>query len=63
MNGKPLKKYDVRVLRRSIATVAQENMVFSTTMRENLLYGVTREKAKSITNQEIVNACKLACLR
>eukprot|EP00940_MAST-03C_sp_MAST-3C-sp2_P003373 g3373.t1 len=60
LDGKPLKEYDIRGVRRSVSIVAQENRAFSKTIRENILYGMTTAEKKSITEQELRHACELA---
>eukprot|EP00747_Dinoflagellata_sp_TGD_P193907 gnl/TRDRNA2_/TRDRNA2_60704_c0_seq1.p1 gnl/TRDRNA2_/TRDRNA2_60704_c0~~gnl/TRDRNA2_/TRDRNA2_60704_c0_seq1.p1 ORF type:complete len:1212 (-),score=261.49 gnl/TRDRNA2_/TRDRNA2_60704_c0_seq1:296-3493(-) len=43
LDGRPLHEYDVHHLRRKIAVVAQENVLFDTTLRANVTYGVHPE--------------------
>jgi len=40
LDGRPLPQYDVHYLRRKIAVVAQDNVLFDTTIRENVAYGM-----------------------
>merc|ERR1712054_471272 len=42
------------------SVVAQDNMLFSTTIRENIIYGLPRERRESITDAEIEGACRKA---
>merc|ERR1712054_312033 len=42
------------------SVVAQDNMLFSTTIRENIIYGLPRERRESITDAEIEMALKQA---
>merc|ERR1712224_723021 len=37
-----------------------DNMLFSTTIRENIIYGLPRERRESITDAEIESACRKA---
>lgn len=53
--GINVKNYDLEVLRNSVAMVLQKNVLFSGTIKENMRWG-----NKNATNEEIVNACKLA---
>lgn len=53
--GNNIKKYDIEKLRDSVSCVLQKNVLFSGTIKENLRWG--NEKA---TDQELVEACKLA---
>merc|ERR1719240_1219820 len=58
LDGKNIADYDVHHLRRHMSVVAQDNMLFSTTIRENIIYGLTREHRESITDAEIEDACR-----
>eukprot|EP00746_Dinoflagellata_sp_MGD_P072318 gnl/MRDRNA2_/MRDRNA2_29360_c0_seq1.p1 gnl/MRDRNA2_/MRDRNA2_29360_c0~~gnl/MRDRNA2_/MRDRNA2_29360_c0_seq1.p1 ORF type:complete len:978 (+),score=236.21 gnl/MRDRNA2_/MRDRNA2_29360_c0_seq1:138-3071(+) len=58
LDGKHISEYDVHHLRRHMSVVAQDNMLFSTTIRENIIYGLPRERRESITDAEIEEACK-----
>ena len=40
LDGRPLADYDTRNLRRHIGVVAQDNVLFSKTIRENVTYGM-----------------------
>ena len=51
-----VKKYDLHVLRDTIAVVLQKNELFSGTILENLRWG--KENA---TEKECIKACKMAC--
>lgn len=55
VGGINVKRYDVKVLRDAVAMVLQKNLLFSGTIRENLLWG-----NESATDDEIVEACRLA---
>ena len=54
--GKDVKEYDLSALRQSVAMVLQKNLLFSGTIKENLMWG--NEQA---TDEEIRQACRLAC--
>jgi len=60
LDGKDIREYDVHHLRRHMSVVAQDNMLFSTTIRENIIYGLPRERRESITDAEIEEACRKA---
>jgi len=60
LDGRDIADYDVYNLRRHMSVVAQDNMLFSTTLRENIIYGLPREKRESITDFEVEQACKKA---
>lgn len=55
IGGTDVRDYDLKVLRDSVAMVLQKNVLFSGTVRENLLWG--NEHA---TQEEIEHACDLA---
>ncbi len=55
VGGKNVKEYDLDTLRRSVAMVLQKNLLFSGTIKENLLWG-----NESATDEEIIEACKLS---
>ncbi|KAL7334188.1 hypothetical protein PS15p_202992 [Mucor circinelloides] len=54
VDGKDIKEYNVAWLRSQIGVVSQEPVLFNTTIKQNLLMGVTKE----VTNDDIVAACK-----
>ncbi|KAL9552554.1 hypothetical protein MBANPS3_003717 [Mucor bainieri] len=54
IDGKDLKEYNVAWLRSQIGVVSQEPVLFNSTIKNNLLMGVTEE----VTNDDIVAACK-----
>lgn len=56
IGGVDVRDYDLEVLRSSVAMVLQKNVLFSGTIRENLLWG-----NENATDEEIRHACKLAC--
>lgn len=60
LDGRNLEDYDLYHLRRHMSVVAQDNMLFSTTLRENVTYGLPRERRESIEDWEIEEACRRA---
>merc|ERR1711959_527137 len=60
LDGKNIADYDVHHLRRHMSVVAQDNMLFSTTLRENIIYGLSRERRESIEDWEVEQACRKA---
>ncbi len=56
VGGENVKDYDIKTLRDSVAMVLQKNLLFAGTIKENLLWG-----NENATDEEIVEACKLAC--
>jgi ATP-binding cassette subfamily B protein len=55
VGGVDVKDYDIKVLRDSVAMVLQKNLLFSGTIKENLRWG-----NENATDEELVEACKLA---
>lgn len=56
-SGIDLREIDMEALHTKIGFVMQENILFHTSIRENLLYG-----KKSATAEELREACKKACI-
>ncbi len=56
VGGVDVKKYDLKTLRNQVAVVLQKNILFSGTIKENLRWG-----NKEATDNELIQACKLAC--
>ena len=50
-----VKEYDLNTLRNAVAMVLQKNVLFSGTIKENMRWG-----NKEATDEEIIEACKLA---
>ena len=55
VGGIDVREYDIETLRASVAMVLQKNLLFSGTIKENLLWG-----NENATDEELVEACKLA---
>ncbi|MBE6777695.1 MAG: ABC transporter ATP-binding protein [Ruminococcaceae bacterium] len=55
VGGVNVKEYDIKTLRDNVAMVLQKNELFSGTIKENLRWG-----NENATDEEIVEACKLA---
>lgn len=55
VGGVDVRDYDLEVLRNQVAVVLQKNVLFSGTIKENLRWG-----NKSATDEELVEACRLA---
>lgn len=53
--GKDVKNYDLKTLRDNVAMVLQKNVLFSGTIKENMRWG-----NDDATDEEIIEACKLA---
>jgi len=55
VGGLNVKEYDLDTLRNQVAVVLQKNVLFSGSIKENLRWG-----NKEATDEELVEACKLA---
>ncbi len=55
VGGINVKEYDIETLRNSVAMVLQKNVLFSGTIKDNMRWG-----NKEATDEEIIEACKLA---
>ena len=55
VSGIDVRDYGITELRNSVAMVLQKNLLFSGTIKENLLWG-----NENATDEEIIHACKLA---
>ena len=56
VGGINVKEYDMETLRNQVSVVLQKNVLFSGTVLENLRWG-----NKDASEEECINACKLAC--
>ncbi|CAH1437657.1 unnamed protein product [Lactuca virosa] len=56
IDGRDIRSYHLRTLRKYIALVSQEPTLFAGTIRENIIYGASREVSES----EIIEAAKAA---
>ncbi|KAK3124161.1 hypothetical protein QOZ80_8AG0641320 [Eleusine coracana subsp. coracana] len=57
LDGKDLRKYNLRALRRIMALVPQEPMLFAATIHDNIAYGAADD---NVTEAEVVEAATLA---
>ena len=55
VGGINVKDYDLEALRNGVAMVLQKNVLFSSTIKENLRWG-----NENATDEELIHACKLA---
>lgn len=63
LGGRQVSAYDLASYRRHISVVGQENVLFSTTIRENIIYGLTEEeKAAPDIDARIEQACRDASI-
>ncbi|XP_034915408.1 ABC transporter B family member 15 [Populus alba] len=57
IDGRDIKSYNLRSLRKCIALVSQEPTLFAGTIKENIMYGASSDK---INESEIIEAAKAA---
>ena len=55
VGGRDVREYDLETLRNQVSVVLQKNILFSGSIKENLRWG-----DKEATDEELVEACKLA---
>jgi len=55
VGGVNVKNYDIKTLRDNVAMVLQKNVLFSGTIKENMMWG-----NKNATEEEMIHACRLA---
>ncbi len=55
VGGRDVREYDIETLRNQVAMVLQKNILFSGTIKDNLRWG-----NKNATDEEMIEACKLA---
>ena len=55
VGGRDVREYDLETLRNEVAMVLQKNILFSGTIKDNLRWG-----NKTATDEEMIEACKLA---
>ena len=55
VGGINVKEYDIEVLRNEVSMVLQKNVLFSGTIKENLIWG-----NKNASEEELTDACKMA---
>jgi ATP-binding cassette, subfamily B, multidrug efflux pump len=58
IDGRPIRRYPLAVLRHNIGMVPQETFLFSETLRENLAFGVPQA-----SEEELLNAAEAAHIR
>jgi len=60
LDGRDITEYDVHHLRSHMAVVAQTTCLFSTTLRENIIYGLPMKVRESISDADIEHVLKQA---
>merc|ERR1719454_1012011 len=64
VDGVPLRDWNLTHLHRHMAVVSQEPLLFETTIRQNLLYGIPEANVDSNSEsfeEDMINAAKSAC--
>lgn len=57
VGGHDVREYDLAVLRNAVGVVLQKNVLFTGTVRDNLRWGNAEA-----TDEELLEACRLACV-
>jgi len=60
IDHKPANSWNLSSLRSNIGFVTQEPELFSTTVRENIAHGFSKIEGTVVTEEQIINAAKLA---
>jgi len=60
LDGRNIADYDVHHLRRHMSVVAQTTCLFSTTIRENIVYGLPEKVRESFSDADLEHALKQA---
>ncbi len=60
LDGKPMEELDLRTYRRHIAVVPQNIILFSGTIRENILYGLDHDNIDELKFQEILDMARVS---
>ena len=60
IDNEPIAHYDVHHLRRNIGIVSQDNVLFSTSIKENIMYGMGQGHLPEPTDEEIWAICDKA---
>jgi len=60
LDDEPIEDYNPHEIRKQMSIVAQNNILFSTTIRENILYGIPFEERETVTDEELIAICKKA---
>lgn len=57
LDGEPISSYDVHHLRRHMGVVSQDNVLFSSTIKENITYGMGQGDLPMPTDEEVWKVC------
>ncbi|XP_072085762.1 ABC transporter B family member 15 isoform X1 [Arachis hypogaea] len=60
IDGRDIKSYNLRSLRKHIALVSQEPTLFGGTIKENIAYGACENDEKVVSESEIIEAARVA---
>jgi ABC-type multidrug transport system fused ATPase/permease subunit len=60
LDGRPIHDYDVRHLRRHIGVVSQDNILFSNSIYQNIIYGMGQGHLPEATEADVWAACDAA---
>lgn len=60
--GKNLKKIDMQDFKNKIGYVGPESYIIKGSILENIKYGIDNDSVSKITEEDVYNACKIACI-
>jgi ATP-binding cassette subfamily B (MDR/TAP) protein 1 len=60
IDGVPIAEYNLGSLRRQIAVVSQEPVLFSLSLRENIAFGLSDDQRRSFSEEQLTDAVKQA---
>ena len=63
IDGMPIAEYNLGSLRRQIAVVSQEPVLFSLSLRENIAFGLTDNQRSSLSEEQLTDAVKQAAMQ
>ena len=60
--GKNLKKIDMQDFKNKIGYVGPESYIIKGSIIENIKYGIDSDRVSKITEEDVYDACKIACI-
>lgn len=63
IDGVPISDYNLGSLRRQIAVVSQEPVLFSLSLRDNIAFGLSDDQRSSFSEEQITDAVKKAAMQ
>jgi ATP-binding cassette subfamily B (MDR/TAP) protein 1 len=63
IDGVPISEYNLGSLRRQIAVVSQEPILFSLSLRDNIAFGLSDKQRSSLSEEQVTDAVKKAAMQ